>query len=431
MLSLSRYAVLDKQTPFSYVVWGMLIHVMAYVLVQATQLTMIYAGICVVGWYYILMGFYLERRELFMQLHGKYLMMLMAYIGLCIVMIARGYMIDYPYPWFSNEGMINYHFFAPHYILPYLMPFILLWPVEHYDFRCLVRASVVVSILVILVFVVFYDEILESSLKQSIGQLNKSYEAQSENFQPLGELYFNVAIIVLCRKYVTSKVWLINTAGLVVSLLINLMAARRGNSAIYGALVLFNIYFYIRSLSYRARVFATIATALVVGSAVYVSMSFSGFNYIRKRATIDNRSQVDEALMSQMTEEEEWFGKGLNGRYYFNLYLYNDRYDGWRYLSETGYYNMILKGGYVMTWLYILLLLYPAYVGFFKSRNLLCKAFSFIIFLSLLELYPFGHLLFNLKFMIIWMGLAFNTNSYVREMDDEEIYQYYFEPYDD
>ena len=95
-------------------------------------------------------------------------------------------------------------------------------------------------------------------------------------------------------------------------------------------------------------------------------------------------------------------------------------------MSETGYYNLVLKGGYLLAWTYILLLLYPALLGIFKSRNTLCKALGFIILLSLVELYPFGHLTFNLKFLVIWMGIAMLMSPEVRNMDDNEIRDYYF-----
>ena len=51
-----------------------------------------------------------------------------------------------------------------------------------------------------------------------------------------------------------------------------------------------------------------------------------------------------------------------------------------------------------MAFTYILLLIYPALVGIFKSKNILCKALGFYIILSLIELYPFGWLAFNIKY---------------------------------
>lgn len=342
-------------------------------------------------------------------------------------MIIRGYLIDYPYLWFTAGGFINYHFFNPTYILPYLMPLMLLWPICDYDFKPIVKASVIISIVIIVSFVLFYDKILASSIKQSLGIL-QSTDDQAESFRYYGQLYINISLIALCRKFVSSKIWLLNIIALIFTLMINLMAARRGTSATIGALLLFNIYFYIKSLNYRYRMLTTIVSIIIISGAMYIFSDFSGFGYIKKRGMEDSRSKVDKALMSQMDEVQLWTGKGLNGRYFFDLHLKSDRYNGWRYVSETGYYNLVLKGGYLLAWTYILLLLYPSLLGIFKSRNTLCKAMGFIILLSLAELYPFGHLTFNMKFMVIWMGVAMLMSPEIRNMDDNEIRDFYFMP---
>ena len=63
----------------------------------------------------------------------------------------------------------------------------------------------------------------------------------------------------------------------------------------------------------------------------------------------------------------------------------------------------------------------------FRSNNLLCKASGYFIFVSLLELYPFGWLMFDLKFLIIWMGVVICMNPQVRYMNDEQVYELFFE----
>lgn len=419
------FSICDRKSPFSYVVWGILLHSLGKVFLNITQMQLIYAATCCFGWYYIFRGFYLARHHLSFQLPRKHLRLLFLYLILCIIMIVRGYLIDYPYQWFTTQGLINFHLFNPTYILPYLMPLFLLWPISDYDFRPIVKASVVISIIVIVCFFLFYDKILASSVKQALGTL-QSTEDSAETYRYYGQIYINVSLVALCRKYVSSKVWLINIIALLFTLLINMMAARRGNSATTGALLLFNIYFYIKSLNRYYKVLTTIITVVMVSGAVYLASDFSGFGYLKKRGMQDSRSKVDEALMSQMNDVQLWVGKGLNGRYHFDLHQSYDRFNGWRYVSETGYYNLVLKGGYLLAWTYILLLLYPALLGIFKSRNTLCKALGFIILLSLVELYPFGHLTFNLKFLVIWMGVAMLMSPEVRNMDDNEIRDYYF-----
>ncbi|MCM1138947.1 MAG: hypothetical protein NC453_10305 [Muribaculum sp.] len=420
----------DQEKPFSYIVWGFLFHSLGRVFLNVTHLQIAYAFVCCLGWLYILRGFYLLRHELYWQLSGKQRVFLFVYMALCLIMIVRGYTIDYKYLWLNSNGFINYHLFNPTYILPYLMPFVLLIPTSEYDFRPIVKVSVVLSVVVIICFALFYKEIIYSSVRQSLGIL-QSTDSKAEDYMYYGQLYANVAIIALCRKYVSARIWFLNTVALILTLMINLMAARRGTSVTMFAILLFDVYFLVKSFSFRARLIISVMAAVIIGASSVLLYNFNGFDYIKKRGMQDSRSHIDIALMEQMTDEQLIFGKGLNGRYYYDLHLAWDYLGGWRYVSETGYYNLILKGGYLLAWTYILFLLYPAYMGIFKSRNLLCKALGFLIFLSLLELYPFGHLSFNLKFLILWMGIAINSDPELRELDDDEISQRYFKTDED
>lgn len=414
--------IFNKENPFSFLVLGFLIHSIAKIFLSVTGLQIVYSLVCVVGWFYIFRGFYLMRHELRFQLDGFQGWWVKLYIVLCVIMIARGYMIDYKYLWFSTNGFINYHFFNPTYILPYLMPLLLFIPIEEYDFRPLVTASVIISVIVIVSYIFVYKQIIIGSVLMAKGFYTEGFEL----YKFYGQLYINVAIIALCRRYVTSGVWLLNTIALILTLLINVFAARRGNTAIMSAVLVFDLYFFIKSLSKRYRILSTFGLGVFVAIAVWMSINSPSFRYIQERGLEDNRSYIDKALMDQMTDTQLIFGKGLNGRYYFNLNQSYDYLDGYRYVSETGYYNLILKGGYLLTWVYILMMLYPAYLGLFKSNNLLCRALAFLMVLSLLELFPFGHLMFNLKFMVLWMGIAMNSCEGIREMDNDEIYERYF-----
>ena len=241
----------------------------------------------------------------------------------------------------------------------------------------------------------------------------------------LAHIYIPVGFAVLCQKYVSSKVWMINSVGLLLTLLIYAVAARRGATATTACLFLFNLYFYIKSRSQTEKLMALLLSIVMVVIAFYLFMDSDMFAYIRHRGMEDSRSAVDEALLSQMSDWELIFGKGLNGRYHFSI-RQDDYLGGWRYGSETGFFNIVLKGGYLMALLYVVLLAYPALKGIFKSKNILCKALGFYIIMSLVELYPFGWLSFNLKFLIIWMGVSICQNQFVLNMSDRQIYEYYF-----
>lgn len=130
-------------------------------------------------------------------------------------------------------------------------------------------------------------------------------------------------------------------------------------------------------------------------------------------------------MLRQMSDMEMIFGKGLNGRYYCPL-SEDDYLNGWRYGIETGFYNLVLKGGYLLAFTYILLLLIPAIKGIFKSKNWFTRIGGFYILFSLLSLIPFGILSFDVQFLYIWMMVSVCMNQQIRRMSDSEIKQQFF-----
>ncbi len=409
--------------PFNCIVKGFFFHLLGQIVVAITNNQIMQAFVCLIGWIFIIKGFValLNRHELRIPFRGIYKSLFVLYLLICVIMIIRGYMIDYNYQWISIYGLINYHFFSPYYILPYLMPLVVLIPYKYYDLSLFIRYSIIVSIISIIVLIIFYRQILNISLS-----LAKGFEGDYGFGSSFANIYIPFAFTVLCKRYIKNKIWIINSLALLLSLFINAIAARRGGTFIIATLFLFNIYFLIKVIRGWKKIFMCVIFFFILIIGLYLFQTSQQFSFIRERGVEDTRSGVDKALLSQMSDCELIFGKGLNGRYYYPLNLSEDYLNGWRYGSETGFYNLVLKGGYIMAILYIILLAYPALMGIFKSKNILCKAFGFYIILSLVELYPFGWLLFDMKFLIIWLGVSLCYNKSVRLLNDNQMYNYLF-----
>lgn len=409
-------------SPFGKITTGFFFHLLGQAIVSVTGNQIFQALICTIGWYFIIKGSSKIKRFC-IPFHGLYKLFFILYIILCIIMIVRGYMIDYNYQWISLQGLINFHFFSPYYILPYLMPLIVFIPLQSYDFRPFIKCSVAIAYISILIFVIFFKQITNNAAMQALG-IGGEYGFGTT----FAQIYIPVAFAVLCRKYIQNKVWLINSIGLLFALIIFAISARRGSTVITACLFLFNLYFYIKSRKGSIKIFSIFISIIILLILALFFTKSNKLSFLRERGLEDTRSGVDIALLSQMSDTELIFGKGLNGRYYYPLS--NDDYlNGWRYGSETGFYNLVLKGGYVLAYLYIILLAYPALLGIFKSKNELCKALGFYIILSLIELYPFGWLAFNMKFLIIWMGVSLCYNKSIRKLSDSEIYSFFFSQY--
>lgn len=406
---------------FEFIILGFTLHAFGGMLqtIANNNLPMIILG-CI-GWYYILKGFWGIKGCLIQNEFGAwYRLLLQFYLLQCIIMIIRGYLIDYRYQWIGTGGMLNFHFLYKYYILPYLMPLVCYIPWQYYKFDKYIKYASWVGIISFISFILFFPTILQTSMRAMAGieitRINSGIDFR---------FYTSFAFASLLVAYITPKTWVVNLVGLISILFINMIAARRGSSLITAIIFVLSLYLWSKFKEQRIGPYAKIIFALLIGCAIYFVLHSSLFEYLFHRGMEDSRSGVDKALLAQMSTWEQIVGKGLNGRYYYPIYM-GDYLKGWRYGSETGFYNIVLKGGYLMAFTYILLLAIPAYKGLFKSQNFLCKAGGFFIFLSLLELYPFGWLEFSIKFLIIWMMVVLCMNPYVRAMDDEQIRQQFF-----
>lgn len=413
--------IFRTESPFNTIVTGFTVNIVADALKAITGNEILMAVVKLIGWYFIITGaFQIKRHGFRCPFKGIYRLLFFSYLFVCMIMIVRGYLIDYNYQWISLQGFINFHLFSPYYILPYLMPLTVFIPYKLFRLDAFAFYSYIVGLMGIAICVINYNDVVRSSMMLAVGTGGEYMYGASYAY-----IYTPMAFAILCKKYIPYKIWTVNCLALFLSLLLLLISARRGGAATLSCLYLFNIYFYLKSLTggRKALGFVMVAVGLII--AVGYFSNSSTLDFLRERGLEDTRSGVDEALLSQMNSTELVFGKGLNGRYYYPLSL-DDYLDGWRYGSETGFYNIVLKGGYTMAFLYIILLVYPALLGIFKSKNLLCKAGGAFITLSVIKLYPFGWLSFNMEFLIIWMLVSLCYSKKVRQMTDKEIHSYLF-----
>lgn len=406
---------------FEFIVLGFILHAVGGMLqtIANNDLFMIIFGS--IGWFYIIRGFWSVRGYLGQNGFSiEYRLLLYFYLLQCFIMIVRGYMIDYRYQWISTSGMLNFHLFQKYYILPYLMPLICWIPWQFYTLEKFTKIGAWVGIVSFLTFIIYFPTILQTSMRAMAG-IEFSKIASGIDFR----FYATFTFASLLVAYITPKVWMANIMGIISLLLINMIAARRGSSLTSAVIFVVSIYLWSKFKEQRIGLYSKIIFIILIGCAIYFVLNSSLFDYLFHRGMEDSRSGVDKALLAQMSPWEQFVGKGLNGRYYYPLYM-GDYLKGWRYGSETGFYNIVLKGGYLMAFTYILLLVIPAVKGLFMSQNFLSKAGGFFILLSLFELYPFGWLEFSVKFLIIWMMIVLCMNPEVRAMDDEEIKEHFF-----
>ena len=414
--------IFRKDNPFDYIVLGFIMKLFGEVAGFFISYQIADAVFGVISWILIIGGFIRIPGELKFPFSGGYQFLLSFFLLQCFVMIVRGYLIDYNYIWFTTIGAINYHLFQPTYLLCYLMPFVALIPIRYYNFRLILKYSTIFVLITVVLFFVYRNEILTSSFQMAagIGKNDTMIIATDVSF------YSSFAFLSLLYYYIPKTKWRINLIGLIVSLLLAIVGARRGGVLLTSLLLIGALYLRALSKSMSLKFLNYVLSALLMATFAYFVLQSQLSNYLLERGLEDSRSYVEEAMFSQMSTTDWIFGKGLNGRYYCPIGEEDNYLHGWRYGIETGFYNLVLKGGYLLAITYVLLLFIPAYKGLFKSNNLFCKAGGFYIMHSLISMWPFGILQFRLNFFVIWMMIVCCMNKEVLKMTNGEIKNKFF-----
>lgn len=421
MKSISTF---NNRRPFHGIVIGVALFTLGSTLTHLIHYEEFKVLLCTSGWLFIIANLY-RIKSFCIPFSGTQRFLFNLFLFLAIIMIFRGYTIDYQYPWFNWRGAINLHLFSPIYILPYALPLFILIGIQRFEFKTLAKLNVLFNFLFIPFFLLNIRSIYSLGSASSAGMLPG--EEDTILAEATVGFFFETGFFLLCKDFLSKNQWRFNLAIWILATLTLAVGARRGALLMSLLLGLSAAILYIQSFKGTRKIFSMIGVIIVALTLIglYFYAENTLFAFLNDRGTEDTRSGVDIELLSQMNTFELWFGKGLNGRYYMQLFEENS-YGGWRYGSETGFYTLVLKGGYVFAIVYILVLLIPALKGIFISNNSFTKALGLYIVLRIIELYPWGWPMFDIKHLIVWIGVAFCWNPVIRKMNNTEIKKYFF-----
>ncbi|UJH91748.1 hypothetical protein LZ575_03430 [Antarcticibacterium sp. 1MA-6-2] len=180
----------------------------------------------------------------------------------------------------------------------------------------------------------------------------------------------------------------------------------------------------------RNRYFIVILTIIVGGILLVVGLEFftsskSGiFEYITDRGLEDTRSSVELCFYQDLNPKEWIVGKGMDGEYYCPG-IDPDDVTGYRKTIETDYLQLVLKGGLVYVFIFILITIPAIIKGLFFSKNLLTKAAACWIIWVLLNMYPATVNTFTLQYILLWIAVAICFSPFLRNMEEEDMTTYF------
>lgn len=326
------------------------------------------------------------------------------YLFYSLTVVARGQQFDYG----SLKTMLLDGGFG---ILPYLAPFIVLFPRNFAIYKKAFTTLLIFGIAFIIFDIVYADILLNPDW------MDLESQGYVEAFS--GYLALPAGFILITFAYHKKKLNIFAFAVLLVAIYFLLYRARRGTVAIClaslaAAGMVYLIYTKRTVIVIIASVFLiAISTTLMSGIKMPGMLSF-----IMARKDEDTRSGVEQYMYASMTTKDWIIGKGINGKYFCPtvINLVDQTYD--RPVIETGYLQIILKGGIISLVLLLLILLPAVYKGFFDSKNILAKGASMFILLWVVSLYPTIGNEFNMKYLLIWICVGICYSKQIRYMPD-------------
>ena len=329
---------------------------------------------------------------------------------------------------FEHTDLLIYNIFLnPFSFLAYTMPLVLLFGYKNFDFNYFTKAGTVMNVIFILSVIIFFRDIFVVEYTLTADE-DTGYGVIASLSSRLVSLYRITSFILLIPFFVSKKVWRLNFACWCIALVVIMIGARR--SVIFSLVMtgIAALYFYVKKKKSGTWKRVIITFMFLGGCFVYISNNISTtFTLLEERAMEDTRKDVEEYMTKDMFDNtNDWiWGRGVGGTYISPLHP--EKLNPPRRASmETGYLYIILQGGVISLVLYLLLLVPAAVKGWFCSRNMLAKAFGAYIFISILELYPFGIPAFNLHFLMVWIGVAICSSKYMRNLTNEQIKKLFF-----
>lgn len=335
------------------------------------------------------------------------------YIIFSITIVLRGGKYDYDT---IKTLLFNMLFSA----FAYIAPLVILFPRNLLVYKKVVKVTITFGIFS-LFFVMFYYKIL------------RSYTWQSNESQGYVEVYFfclafPIGFLLLTYIYYDSKQKWFAFMVMIISLYLLIFRARRGAMFMCASTLASVVIIYLIYTKRRILVISLSILLFLVGSVFVANIKLPHmFDSLMARKDDDTRTYVEESMKADMKPIEWAIGKGINGTYFCPGIDEKSDINGQRYVIETGYLQIILKGGIVSFSLLGLILLPAIYLGFFRSINILSKGAAMFILLWVLYLYPATSVSgFSIYYIILWLGVGICYSPKIRNLSDSVIKEYLY-----
>jgi hypothetical protein len=351
---------------------------------------------------------------------NKYLQLIFViYFLYSLTIIFRDFQYDYVY---LKKLLLDPLFGA----LPFIAPLIIFFPRNIGVYKKLFYTLLILGSVYIIFVILFYNVLRDGD------RLNLLSQGLVEVFSTLS---LPIGFLLLTYLYHNDKQNLLGLGKknifaicvMMLSLYFLIYRARRGSIFMnLTTMASVGMMYFIHTK--KKVLIILMSIVLVLASSVFMSnMKMPAmFNFVLDRGDQDTRSELEEYLNADLSSSDWIFGRGINGKYYFpfNENVNDVTGEGYRDVIETGYLQIILKGGIISLVLLLLILLPAVYLGLFKSKSVLSKAAAVWILLWIIYLKPQIGNTFSMHYLLVWTSVGICYSKNLRNMSDNSIKHY-------
>jgi hypothetical protein len=342
---------------------------------------------------------------------NKYLMItFILYSCWQFVVIFRGFVFNFDYikitlldSWFG--------------IFIYFAQFLMLFPKAAGSIKKIFNVIVIFA-----VFFVLFDLISIKDLLYPYGG-NRLAQALIEYFSR--NLSIPCGFILLTYLYHTDKRNIFALGIVVLTFLLAAIRARR--SVMFMSMTLLVLSYLVFYFSNRGKIIKIVFSVILVaslglyGAYVYTLQRSGMFGLLTSRMHEDTRSRVILNFYGDMRTTDWLFGKGSEGVYFCPGIDEGNRITTFRAVVETGYLQIILKGG-LLSLVLMGMMAVPAVIkGLFYSKNILSKGAAIWVLWFILNLYNSVGNTFILSYLLFWFSIGICYDPDFREKSDQEL----------
>lgn len=307
-----------------------------------------------------------------------------------------------------NFNMLLNILFLPYFFLHYLVPLIILIPANIFFVKRMFSFFVFLSILLLIDILFFANYIL--------------YTNPGFSEQTVWTLGTGAGFLLLTWFYHNNKIRFISFLTVMLCLVISTITARRNIMITFANFLTFAMILVLLSSrnSIKNKLYIlTIFLGIVITSYfIFLNYQEKLFGKITEHIDSNTRELVFSLFFKDMSTKDLIIGRGFLGEYYCpGAQTGVDN----RFLIESGYLQMILKGGIISLVLFLLIALPAAYLGIIKSKNILSKAAGTIVILWLIDMFPWGMPAINIRYILVWTCIGICYSKVIRNLSEKEL----------